>query len=164
MDVSLMPTTDTEPIQRERALVEALEATVPRYLAALRQAVEQAEGPDRLTMPQVRCLQAVVGADGGALTTSLARSLHKAVPTVTRMLDGLVERGLVERRTDPANRRQVHVSPTSDGIAVLARYEAIIGARLRSLVASLDADRQQRLLLAIADLGTALDHDEAASR
>jgi DNA-binding MarR family transcriptional regulator len=159
-----MPTTDTEPIQRERELVAALEATVPRYLAALRQAVEQAEGPERLTMPQVRCLQAVVGADGGALTTGLARSLRVAVPTVTRMLDGLVERGLVERQVDPANRRQIFVSPTREGIAVLTRYEAIIETRLRSLVASLDAARQQRLLLAIADLGAALDHDEEASR
>ena len=159
-----MPATDTDQVGREHALVAALEATVPRYLASLRQAVEQAEGPDRLTMPQVRCLQAVIAADGGALTTGLARSLRVAVPTVTRMLDGLVERGLVERRADPTSRRQIHVCPTSDGIAVLARYEAIISARLRSLVTHLDASGQQRLLLAIEDLGAALDREETERR
>jgi DNA-binding MarR family transcriptional regulator len=159
-----MPAPDPDQIGRERALVAALEATVPRYLVSLRQAVEQAEGPDRLTMPQVRCLQAVVAAGGGALTTGLARSLRVAVPTVTRMLDGLVERGLVERRADPTNRRQVHVSPTSDGVAVLARYEGIISARLRSLVTRLDAGGQQRLLEAIEDLGATLDQEEAEQR
>src|SRR5690242_19443709 len=107
---------------QQDALVAALEAVVPRYQAALRRAVVQAEGPDRLTLRQFRFLQAIVRAHGAAHTTGLARALHVAVPTVTRMLDGLAERGLIERRPDPDSRRQTLVVPTTEGSAVLARY------------------------------------------
>lgn len=153
---------DDEPYSIESLLVTALESTIPRYLRALRHAVEQSEGPDRITMQQLRCLQAVAEAPDGALTTALARRLRVAVPTMTRMLDGLVERGLVERRPDPISRRQVRVQPTSEGIGLVIRYEAIIEARLRGLIEQLSEERQQRLLLAIHDLAALLDRDAEA--
>jgi DNA-binding MarR family transcriptional regulator len=142
-------------------LVAALETTVPRYLRSLRQAVELAEGADRLTMPQLRCLQALAAEGGEALTTGLARRLRVAVPTMTRMLDGLAERGLIERRPDPASRRQVRILLTGEGRGLLDRYEAIIDARLRRLLGLLDRPRRERLLLAVADMAAMLDADEA---
>jgi long-chain acyl-CoA synthetase len=153
--------TMTTAIQPQ-ALIAAFETTLPRYYASLRTAVEQAEGPERLTMRQHRFLQAVARADGEALTTGIARALHFAVPTTTRMLDSLVERGLIERQTGSGNRRQIRIATTSEGIALLARYEGIIAARIRELVSSLDPERQQRMLAAITDLGAALDRDEEA--
>ncbi|HEY7035520.1 MAG TPA: MarR family transcriptional regulator [Thermomicrobiales bacterium] len=140
-------------------LVLALEGTVPRYLRSLRQAVEQAEGPDRLTMQQVRCLQALAAEDEAALTTGLARRLKVAVPTMTRMLDGLAERGLVERQPDPTSRRQVRIVLTESGRVLLGRYEAVISARLRRLIARLDREQQERLLRAVGDVAAALDAD-----
>jgi DNA-binding MarR family transcriptional regulator len=139
------------------ALVRALEETVPRYLRSLRRAVEQAEGQDRLTMQQFRCLQAVAAEGETALTTGLARRLRVAVPTMTRMLDGLVERGLVERRPDPTSRRQIRLALTDEGRGLLTRYEAVIEARLRRLLGFLDSEQRQRLLLSIGDLAGALD-------
>ncbi len=96
-------------------LVTALEQTIPRYIRSIRQAVEQAEGEDRLTMQQLRCLQMMAAASGTALTTGLARRLQVAVPTMTRMLDGLAERGLIERQPDPTSRRQIRIVLTGDG-------------------------------------------------
>jgi DNA-binding MarR family transcriptional regulator len=140
-------------------LVAALEATIPRYLRSLRQAVEQAEGEDRLTMPQLRCLQMLAAEGGTALTTGLARRLQVAVPTMTRMLDGLAERGLIERQPDPTSRRQIRIVLTGDGRVLLDRYQAIIAARLHRLIGRLDHGQQERLLLAVADLAAALDAD-----
>jgi len=157
--------TSSTPRTRDHAedLVAALEATIPRYLRSLRQAVEQAEGEDRLTMPQLRCLQALAAEDGAALTTGLARHLQVAVPTMTRMLDGLAERGLIDRQPDPTSRRQIRIVLTEGGRVLLARYEAIIAARLRRLLGRLNRDQQQRLLLAVADLAAALDRDAASA-
>jgi DNA-binding MarR family transcriptional regulator len=145
------------------ALIAALEKTVPRYLRSLRHAVELAEGPDRLTMPQLRCLQMLAAMGETALTTGLARRLQVAVPTMTRMLDGLAERGLIVRQPDPASRRQVRILLTAEGRALLARYEAVIDARLRGLLGRLDPSRQHRLLLAVADVAAMLDADEDAN-
>src|SRR5215213_7012710 len=158
--------TSSTPRTRDHAedLVAALEATIPRYLRSLRQAVEQAEGEDRLTMAQLRCLQMLEAEGEAALTTGLARRLRVAVPTMTRMLDGLAERTLIERQPDPTSRRQVRIVLTGEGRALLVRYEAIITARLRRLLGHLDAAQQTRLHLALTDLAATLDADEGDDR
>src|SRR3954468_4626945 len=86
----------TAPDDLDSALVPLMDRTISRYQRAIRLAIEQAEGPSRLTMPQLRCLQAITK-DGTALTTQLARQMNVAVPTMTSMIDGLSERGLVGR-------------------------------------------------------------------
>jgi len=140
----------------DSALVPLMDRTISRYQRSLRQAIEQAEGPGRLTMPQLRCLQAIA-TDGTALTTQLARILNVAVPTMTSMIDGLTERGLVGRHPDPVDRRQVRIVMTADGHAVLARYQAIMHERLRTLLSHLNATQKKRLLFAMHDMAAMLD-------
>ncbi|HEU0114416.1 MAG TPA: MarR family transcriptional regulator [Thermomicrobiales bacterium] len=162
-----MPTTST-PTQpaaaaRDAALVAALDAVMPRYLRVLRHALTAAEGDDRLTLSQLRCLQLMADADGPALTTRLARALLVTPPTMTRTIDALVERGLVARHPDPANRRQIGLVLTAAGRAALARYEQVLHDRLRDLLAHLDEAAKERLLAATGDLAAMLDADERAA-
>ncbi len=138
------------------ALVHAVETTIPRYIQTLRQAIEEAEGVESLTLPQYRCLGAVA-AQGTALTTQLARLFQVSVPTMTGRLDSLVDRGLLQRQPDPSSRRQVLVTLTPAGQAVLLRYQTIVDARLRAILAPLSDIRQARLLAALSDLAEALD-------
>jgi DNA-binding MarR family transcriptional regulator len=142
-------------------LVAAINAVLPRLHRTMRQAVVRAEGENRLTMPQLRCLQAVAAEPGAALTTQLARQLQVTAPTVTNMIDGLVERGLVERQPDLDNRRQVLLTLTTAGRDVMRRYEAVMAGRLRDLIGHLDQDQKTRLLLAMEDAVSMLDADEA---
>ena len=144
-------------------LIAALEAVLPRYMRMLRQTLTAAEGEDRLTLSQLRCLQLMAETEGPALTTRLARALLVTPPTMTRTIDGLVERGLVERQPDPTNRRQIGLVLTPAGRTLLARYEAILDARLRALVGHAPAERKTRLLAAVGDLATMLDADERAT-
>ncbi|MGI8855100.1 MAG: MarR family winged helix-turn-helix transcriptional regulator [Thermomicrobiales bacterium] len=148
----------TTPDDLETALVPLMDQTIGRYQRSLRLAIEQAEGPGRLTMPQLRCLQAIA-ADGTALTTQLARLLNVAVPTMTSMIDGLTERGLVGRHPDPIDRRQVRIVMTAEGHAVLARYQAIMHERLRTLLSHLNPTQKKRLLVAMHDMAAMLDAD-----
>ena len=60
-----------------------------------------------------------------ALTTGLARRLRVAVPTMTRMLDGLAERGLIERQPDPTSRRPI-VDTTTARMRVTAKFICLI--------------------------------------
>jgi DNA-binding MarR family transcriptional regulator len=144
-------------------LIRALEATIPRYLRALRQAIERAEGPGRLTMAQVRCLQAIAASPNGeTLTSKLARHMSVSAPSISSMIDGLVERGLVERRPNPDNRRQVRLSMTAEGGALLRRYDGEIANHLESLLAPLNARDKQRLLHAVIDLAALIDIRDAA--
>jgi DNA-binding MarR family transcriptional regulator len=75
---------------------------------------------------------------------------------MTSRLDGLVERGLVQRQPDPRSRRQVQVSLTATGDALLARYQAAIAARLGEVLTPLSTEARARLLVALGDLDTVL--------
>jgi DNA-binding MarR family transcriptional regulator len=144
-------------------LIRALEAVIPRYLRALRRAIERAEGPGRLTMAQVRCLQAIAASPNGeTLTSKLARHMSVSAPSISSMIDGLVERALVERRPNPDNRRQVRLLMTDAGRDLLRRYDAEISSHLDGLLAPLSARGKRRLLLAVADLAALIDTHDAA--
>ena len=150
-------TTATEPI------VKILEATIPRYLRALRRAVERAEGPDRLTMQQIRCLQAIEASPHGeTLTSRLARQMSVSAPSISSMIDGLVERSLVTRLPDPVNRRQIRLVMTDAGRELLRWYDALVEAHLDRLLAPLTVRARRRLYQAVFDLSGLLDTLEAA--
>lgn len=137
------------------ALLIALETTIPRYIQTIRRALDDVDDAAALTLPQFRCLKAIA-AQGVTLTTHLARQIQVTVPTMTSRLDGLVERGLVQRQPDPLSRRQVRVSLTAAGDALLARYQAVIAARLSEVLSPLSTESRARLLVALDDLDTAL--------
>jgi DNA-binding MarR family transcriptional regulator len=77
---------------------------------------------------------------GGPRTLGrLARAEDVAGPTMTRIVDGLCELGLAERRPHPDGGRMVLVAPTAEGERVMraaqeARVEVIVAA-LRALPA-----------------------------
>jgi DNA-binding MarR family transcriptional regulator len=125
----------------------------------MRRAIALVEGEERLLFSQLRCLQILAQSEGPAYAAQLARTLLVTPPTMTRTLDALVERGLVERQPEPANRRQIALVITPEGQALVDRYEAVIAAHLHTLVAPLSGDQQERLLLALQDLGALLNDD-----
>jgi DNA-binding MarR family transcriptional regulator len=150
----------------ESSLIRILDTVIPRYLQTLRDAISDAEGPDRLTMQQLRCLQAIdASAVTGATTTRLADTMRVSVPTMSSMLDGLTSRSLVERRADPANRRRVPLHITPKGTALLDRYQAIMDDRHRAIVCEL-SDSEHELLIGamtiLSDRLTSVDRDRNA--
>jgi len=66
-------------------------------------------------------------------------------PTLTRHLDGLEQRGLVQRRQDPENRRAVLVELTDEGHAMHARLLGVVIDFDRRLRRGLSADEVSRL-------------------
>lgn len=137
-------------------LLLALESAISRYNQVVRRTIEESGDAESLTVPQYRCLQ-VIAARGVTLITRLARELRVTVPTMTSRLDGLVERGLVQRQPDPASRRQIRVSLTPAGALVLERYRALIDGALRALLAPLTLAAWERRYRAMNELAALLD-------
>ncbi len=148
------------PLPLEKRLVAALDAVLPRVNRAIRLALNQAEGEARLTVTQFLCLRTIAATPGPAKTTHLARQLQVTAPTMTRTVDTLVERGLVARQADPADRRTSGLILTEPGQILMHRYQAEINVRLLALVSHLTSAQQQRLLAALGDLTAMLDADE----
>ncbi len=110
-----------------------------RAVARLAKQVEVALGPLDLSLPQYRVLGLL--ADGSTASSVLARQLAVSPPSVTAVVDGLVARGLVERRADPEDRRRLTLLLTCDGKRLLAAADAAAEARLEEIAAFLDDER-----------------------
>ena len=138
-------------------LIDALESIMPNYARVVRQAIADPNDPDRLTLPQLRAMQAISRADApGALNAQLARELQVAAPSMTAMIDGLVERGLVDRSIDPNNRRQVLILLNEVGAIRLAEMEEMMHARLQLVISHLDHEERQQALKGITLLQDAM--------
>jgi len=110
--------------------------------------------PDaELTIPQYRLLGLL--AAGDERSGMLARRLAVSKPTVTALVDGLVERGYAERLADADDRRSVTVSITSAGRVAVDATGAVLRAALDDVVGG--CDEPAAVYAAIADLGRALD-------
>ncbi|WP_437758944.1 MarR family winged helix-turn-helix transcriptional regulator [Sorangium sp. So ce1389] len=77
----------------------------------LERAWSAAFAPFELTPPQGFLLRVVLRRPGLS-QRELAEIMTISRPTATRILDGLVGRGLVERRTGEADAREQHIHPT----------------------------------------------------
>jgi DNA-binding MarR family transcriptional regulator len=92
-----------------------------------------------LTLPQVRVLFLLEQA-GGLSMSSLADALGKAQPTVTGLVDRLVEAGLVERAEHPADRRVTIARLTPTGHDLITGLAEAGSAHTRRLIGQLSAD------------------------
>ena len=98
--------------------------------------IAQADGEDGVTGARLSALAVLVY--GGATTLGdLARREGVKLPTMSRLVEALVQEGLATRVTDEADRRAVRIEATARGRDVLERGRtrriARLAAELRTL-------------------------------
>ena len=84
-----------------------------RPAARLARVVELALVDVGLTLPQYRLLAHL--SRGSSWPSPVAKQLGTSLPSVTALVDGVVAKGLVERRTDDEDRRRVFLTMTEQG-------------------------------------------------
>ncbi|WP_244244173.1 MarR family winged helix-turn-helix transcriptional regulator [Marilutibacter alkalisoli] len=93
----------------------------------------QAFNPFGLSPPQAFLLRAVI-AQPGQLQRELADAMTITRPTATRLLDGLQQRKLIERRSSGNDGRELEIHPTAAALAIandLNRASAAVTRRLQ---------------------------------
>jgi DNA-binding MarR family transcriptional regulator len=94
----------------------------------------EAFGPFGVTPPQGFMLRAILDRPG-MLQRELSDALSIARPTATRALDGLEERGYIERRKVEGDGREVAIYPTQEALAIkrpLNEASGAVTARLKA--------------------------------
>ncbi len=132
-----------------------LTADHARAAARLGKAVEKAVGEVDLTLPQYRMLAYL--SEGTSAASVLAGNLAVSKPSLTALADGLVARGLVERRAAPGDRRRVDHVLTGEGRAALAAADEAAGRRLDDLLVHLPRAARRKAAEGLALWLTALD-------
>ena len=105
-----------------------------------------------LSMPQYNVLRILRGAGRQGLTCRETgeRMVHR-VPDVTRLLDRLEKRGLVEREREKKDRRIVRVRITQEGLNVLAPLDGPIEEMHRKQLGHLGETRLQDFIQLIEE-------------
>jgi len=116
---------------------------IPRIMRLIRTEMRgHAQG--QLTIPQLRILLKLTR------TTMTHREVAEWMgitpATLTRMVDVLVHRKLATRKTDPSDRRQIHLTPTALGKKMAENYMKQTDIWIQKKVEGLSIDRQNGLL------------------
>lgn len=123
--------------------------------ARLAKQVERALAELDLSLAQFRLLANL--SEGPSAASALAELLIVSRPSVTALADGLVERGLVERRAEPSDRRSVIHVLTDKGTRVVAEADGAIDRRLASLAEELPLSDRRRAFGGLLAWEKALD-------
>jgi len=105
-----------------------------------------------LGLAQLKTLDALDGCDCEPTVKELADRLGLSLPGMSRNVDGLLRRGLLERREDERDRRMKRLKLTAAGRDVLARVNSARLEGLEAFTASLPAEQRERLADALAPI------------
>lgn len=152
--------TSGEPLSRAELDREAEEVTLAvmaasRLLIAV-SARALASTDDSLTLPQLRAL-VVLDTCGPVKLVALAATLGVNPSTALRMVERLESVRLIDRKTNPDNRREVILSLTPAGRDLVERVLAHRRTEIRTLVQRLPADARAGLVPALKALTEAAD-------
>ncbi|WP_326820940.1 MarR family winged helix-turn-helix transcriptional regulator [Streptosporangium sp. NBC_01756] len=130
-------------------LLSRAERSVNRGLAA-------AVTAEDVTVEQWRILRALADGRGHSMG-ELAEAVLMPHPTLTKAIDRLIDRSLVYRGHDPADRRRVAVFLSDRGAELLARVEGGVAGHHRLIEAAYGIERTEQLMRDLHSLVTALD-------
>jgi DNA-binding MarR family transcriptional regulator len=141
---------------REEELMLALQHTAARIMEPWARYLKTTS---QLTPSQYNVLRILRGADSSRLACSeIAERMVARDPDVTRLVDRLAERGLVDRVRDQKDRRVVHVGITRAGLSLLRELDPAVEQFPKAMLARVGTKRLDQLstLLddVLANLGT----------
>ena len=105
-----------------------------------------------VSFSHVKALHALVDLDRPVSVKELAEDVGMSLPGASRLVEQLHQRGLVDRREDPADRRTKRLLPTAAGLAAVERIDTARLQSLQAYTAALSPGQRDRLSAALADL------------
>jgi len=108
-----------------------------------------------LSLAQFRTLKHLHHSAGTGLG-ELADDIGVSAPAMSKLVDGLVERGLVERASQTADRRRIELQVSPAGRRALDKVRQAVVARLAFLLAPLTPAQRSALADALGGLEQAL--------
>lgn len=113
---------------------------VPLVMRVIRAEMRSRRAAD-LSVPQFRALAFLSRCEGASLS-DVAEHIGLTLPSISKMVDGLVTRGLVARRPSAGDRRRVALALTPQGEAVLEAARRGTQARLAEMLTALTAEER----------------------
>lgn len=148
----------------QQALFEQIVADREMIFRALRADASKEWLVADLTFPQLRVLF-LLESHGGQSMSSLAEALGRAQPTITGLVDRLVEHGLVQRAEQPTDRRITLIQLSEAGQALIDNLTLAGNTHTRQLIGRLPLEELRLVAASFAILrreAVALAHEQRA--
>ena len=120
---------------------------VPVIMKDIRSEMRSRRSPD-LTVPQFRTL-AFVDRNKGASLSAVANHMGLTLPSTSRLVDGLIARGMLTREDNPVDRRRVKLGVTNHGLIILETSRRGTLTYLADKIASLSAEDREVIVKAM---------------
>ena len=137
--------------KREGCLEELVFLELLRTTDMLSRGIAQVLKEEDLSATQYNVLRILRGAPDGLACGDIANRMITRDPDVTRLLDRLEKRRLIERGRDPQDRRTVIAKITREGLKLLARLDEPVLRMHRRQLGHLGSERLQNLHLLLLE-------------
>lgn len=131
------------PIECAKVILDV----APSIVQAIRFEMRHARDYD-LTVPQFRTL-AYISRNPGASLSAAAEFIGLTLSSMSILVNGLVERGLVDRETSSQDRRRVNLTLTALGARNFGNVLRTTEERLAEIVAEFTPDERSRVVEAL---------------
>ena len=163
-----MPATLRSPKARRGGPTDGLEATLiatvaPVFRHLLAHARRHGAWKGGLTYQQYNVLRSI-DLEGPSPQGAVAKRLLVTAPVVTRLAIALVDEGLVERQSDPKDRRTVRLALTASGRRRVRAMRRDLLASARELLEPLPEERRAAVAAALDELQVLLPGHSAPRR
>ena len=133
-----------------------------RLLARLARVAEQTCQSTGISLPQYRLL--VSAAEGPQRASELAAAVGVSRPTLTSLVDGLEQAGLVRRVPVASDRRGIQLELTQAGREATNRAESALSSRLLNLINGQTHNVVPLVHGVVTGIGAALDREGREAR
>lgn len=137
---------DTTPNACAHAIVEV----APAIVQAIRMET-RAEGRHDLTVPQFRTL-VFLGREPGSSLSAAADYIGLTLPTMSVLVEALVQRNLISRVPDLRDRRRVLLSLTEEGRTLLERVLQATEGSIAGLFTGLSLEEREAVMRGLSIL------------
>lgn len=105
-----------------------------------------------VSVSQCYALKGIVD-EGGLTINDLAAHLYLDKSTASRIANGLVQKGLIERRRDSEDGRIVHLVATEEGARLCGKIEGDLASEYAELLTDFDPEIRAAITRLVARLG-----------
>jgi len=132
------------------ACAHELMDTAPRIMQTIRVEMRRGRGSD-ISIPQFRTM-AFIQRNPDSSLSSLAEHLGLTLPSVSKLVDGLVKQKLIVRQESKTDRRRLTLGLTSIGLSIVKTARANAQANLAKKLESLSSTELDTIYQAMQSL------------
>ena len=124
--------------------------TVPLIMKDIRTQMRSRRTAD-LTVPQFRTLS-FVSRNAGASLTQVADHIGIQLPSMSKLVDDLIRKGLLKREEHPADRRRITLFATSHGVKITEASRQGTLSHLAQKLGDISTDDKETIINAMETL------------